>query len=275
MAELHFNNDHNKVAYLLKPTESQGFHQIIDFMNGLYIRYALTAKPTIYASVVRLFWGSASEVSLPDGVKGLVATIDGTVYTVTKASIRSALQLDDLNAIDTMTNEEIFGPDMPLLAHMLNLGEPALEQAQQKDVYQPQLSPMVAPHPSPDPMPSPPRQSSPLPIPFGPTPSSGVVSTESILDIPSSSGPYEPVLETITSPIRDDDTDGGSFHESPPSSPPATPTRSPTVGVAKEPLTLTSLLTLFPTFLQKIATLEAKLKATRLLHRDTDPYICH
>nr|GEX50392.1 putative ribonuclease H-like domain-containing protein [Tanacetum cinerariifolium] len=54
------------------------------------------------------FWGSASEVSLPDGVKGLVATIDGTAYTVTEASIRSALQLDNLNAIDTMTNEEIF-----------------------------------------------------------------------------------------------------------------------------------------------------------------------
>nr|GEW14675.1 hypothetical protein [Tanacetum cinerariifolium] len=53
--------------------------------------YALTANPTIYASMVRQFWGSASEVSLPNGVKGLVATIDGTVYTVTEASIRSAL----------------------------------------------------------------------------------------------------------------------------------------------------------------------------------------
>nr|GFB56430.1 putative ribonuclease H-like domain-containing protein [Tanacetum cinerariifolium] len=70
--------------------------------------YALTANPTINASVVRQFWGSASEVSLPDGVEGLVATIDGTAYTVIEASIRSALQLDDLNAIDTMTNEEIF-----------------------------------------------------------------------------------------------------------------------------------------------------------------------
>nr|GEU69397.1 xylulose kinase-1 [Tanacetum cinerariifolium] len=121
MAELHFNNDHNKVAYLLKPTKSLGFHQIIEFMNGLYIRYALTANPTIYASVVRQFWGLASEVSLPDGARGLLATIDGTAYTVTEASIRSALQLDDLNAIDTMTNKEIFaglrdiGPSEPVL----------------------------------------------------------------------------------------------------------------------------------------------------------------
>nr|GEU85622.1 putative ribonuclease H-like domain-containing protein [Tanacetum cinerariifolium] len=254
--------------------------------------------------IIREFWGSASEVSLLDDVKGLVATIDGIVYTVTEASIRSALQLDDLNAIDTMTNEEIFaglrdicniaialiclstrrkynfssmiftsmchnGPHMPLLAHMLNLGEPALEQAQQQDVYQPQPSPVVTPHLSPNPMPTPPRQSSPPPIPFGPAPSSRVVSTEPILDIPSSSRPSEPVLETITSPIRDDDTGGGSFHESLPCPPPATLPRSPTVGVVEEPLTLTSLLALFPTCLQRIAALEAELKATKILHRDT------
>nr|GFC22505.1 xylulose kinase-1 [Tanacetum cinerariifolium] len=91
MADSHFNNDHNKVDYLLKPKESLGFHPIINFMNGLYIRSALIANPTINASLVRQFWGSASEVSLPDGVKGLVATIDGTSYIVTEASIRSAL----------------------------------------------------------------------------------------------------------------------------------------------------------------------------------------
>nr|GEW55927.1 putative ribonuclease H-like domain-containing protein [Tanacetum cinerariifolium] len=87
-------------------------------------------------------------------------------------------------------------------------------------------------------------QSSPLPIPFGPAPSSGVVSTEPILDIPSSSGSSEPVLETFTSPIRDDDTGGGSFHESPP----------------RPPLQL---------HLTRIAALEAELKATKILHRDT------
>nr|GEX81336.1 aminoacyl-tRNA synthetase, class 1a, anticodon-binding [Tanacetum cinerariifolium] len=133
----------------------------------------------------------------------------------------------------------------------------------------PPPSPVVAPHPLPDPMPSPPRKSSPPPIPFGPTPSSGVVFTEPIPDIPYSSEPSEPVLENITSPDRDDDTGGGSFHESPPHPPPATPPRSLIVGVVEEPLTLTSLLALFPTCLQRIATLEAELKATRILHRDT------
>nr|GEV94715.1 JmjC domain-containing protein [Tanacetum cinerariifolium] len=77
-------------------------------------------------------------------------------------------------------------------------------------------------------MPLPPRQSLPSPIPFGPAPSSGVASTNPIPEIPSSSRPIELVLETITSPIRDDDTGGGSFPERPPSPSPATPTRSPT-----------------------------------------------
>nr|GEY34054.1 hypothetical protein [Tanacetum cinerariifolium] len=121
------------------------------------------------------------------------------------------------------------GPDMPLLAHMLNLREPAFKQAQQPNVYQPLPSPVVAPHPSPDPMPLPPRQSLPPPIPFGPTTTSGVVSTEPILDIPSSFRPSKPVHETINSPFRDDDTGGGSLYESPPLPPPATLTISPTL----------------------------------------------
>nr|GEX82568.1 hypothetical protein [Tanacetum cinerariifolium]GEZ68347.1 hypothetical protein [Tanacetum cinerariifolium] len=90
-------------------------------------------------------------------------------------------------------------------------------------------------------MPSPPRQFSPSPILFGPTHSSGVASTDPILEIPSSSRPTKPVLETITSLIRDDDTGGGSFLERPPSPSPVTPTRT---------------------------TLEAELKATKILHRD-------
>nr|GEZ18992.1 ribonuclease H-like domain-containing protein [Tanacetum cinerariifolium] len=139
------------------------------------------------------------------------------------------------------------GPDMPLVAHMLHPGEPAFEQAQQQDVSQPPPSHVVAPHPSLDPMPSPPRPSLPPPIPFGLAPTSGVVSTEPILDILFSSRPSEPVLETITSPFRDNDTGGGSFHESLPRPHPATPTIS----------------------LTRIATLEAKLKATKNLHRDT------
>nr|GFB38750.1 hypothetical protein [Tanacetum cinerariifolium] len=63
MAELHFNNDHNKVVYLLKPKESQGFHQIIDFLNGLYIRQS--SPPPIPFGFV-LSFGVVSTESIPD-----------------------------------------------------------------------------------------------------------------------------------------------------------------------------------------------------------------
>nr|GFB06292.1 putative ribonuclease H-like domain-containing protein [Tanacetum cinerariifolium] len=107
-------------------------------------------NPTIYASVVRQFWGSASEVSLPDGVKGLVATIDGTVYTVTEASIRSVLQLDDINAIDTMSNAKN-------VAGLRDIRETCFCTSSTTRGFSTPPSPVVTPHPSPDPMPSPPR----------------------------------------------------------------------------------------------------------------------
>nr|GEY93582.1 hypothetical protein [Tanacetum cinerariifolium] len=88
-------------------------------------------------------------------------------------------------------------------------------------------------------MPSPHGQSSPSTIPYGPS---------------------KPLLETITSPIRDTDTGGVSFHKSLPRPPPATLPRSPTKGVAEEPLTLTDTVVLFA---KRIKKLESKLKAKK------------
>nr|GFC07935.1 hypothetical protein [Tanacetum cinerariifolium] len=35
MAALRYKDEHNKVSYLLKPTESDDYHQIIDFLRVL------------------------------------------------------------------------------------------------------------------------------------------------------------------------------------------------------------------------------------------------
>ncbi|GJS49244.1 hypothetical protein Tco_0599365 [Tanacetum coccineum] len=48
MADLKFADTHNLVAFLSKPAESEGFEQIVDFLNANPIRYALTINPTIY-----------------------------------------------------------------------------------------------------------------------------------------------------------------------------------------------------------------------------------
>ncbi|GJU80191.1 hypothetical protein Tco_1282556 [Tanacetum coccineum] len=52
MADLKFADTHNLVAFLSKPAESEGFEQIVDFLNANPIRYALTINPTIYISCI-------------------------------------------------------------------------------------------------------------------------------------------------------------------------------------------------------------------------------
>ncbi|GJZ28330.1 hypothetical protein Tco_0572977 [Tanacetum coccineum] len=51
MTTLKFTDTHNMVAFLSKPVESDGFEQIVDFLNAQPIRYAVTVNPTIYISL--------------------------------------------------------------------------------------------------------------------------------------------------------------------------------------------------------------------------------
>ncbi|GKB26046.1 hypothetical protein Tco_0865447 [Tanacetum coccineum] len=48
------------VAFLKKPEGSEGFHQIVDFLNSTQIKYALIENPTIYVSLIHQFWQTAS-----------------------------------------------------------------------------------------------------------------------------------------------------------------------------------------------------------------------
>ncbi|GKB46393.1 hypothetical protein Tco_0897146 [Tanacetum coccineum] len=59
MAALKFASSHNIVAFLDKPTESDGFEQIVDFLNARPIKYALTVNPAIYTSCIEQFWATA------------------------------------------------------------------------------------------------------------------------------------------------------------------------------------------------------------------------
>ncbi|GKE06260.1 hypothetical protein Tco_1398278, partial [Tanacetum coccineum] len=45
-----FAETHNLVAFLEKPEESNGFEEIIDFLNTSSVQYALTINPTIYTT---------------------------------------------------------------------------------------------------------------------------------------------------------------------------------------------------------------------------------
>nr|GEU93558.1 putative ribonuclease H-like domain-containing protein [Tanacetum cinerariifolium] len=91
MAALRYRDEHNKVGYLLKPTGSDDYHQIIDLLRASHIRSPELGPPAIQA------------------------TIDKTPYTITEDLVRSQLQLADDGGIDDL-------PIMKINSRMDNLG---------------------------------------------------------------------------------------------------------------------------------------------------------
>ncbi|GJV71103.1 hypothetical protein Tco_1491098 [Tanacetum coccineum] len=84
------------VAFLLKPEGSEDFHQIVDFLNSTHVL------------LIHQFWETASASTSENGEMEITATIDGRVKTVTEASIRRHLKLEDSDGINTLPNTEIF-----------------------------------------------------------------------------------------------------------------------------------------------------------------------
>ncbi|GKE03676.1 hypothetical protein Tco_1395694 [Tanacetum coccineum] len=108
MAQLKYCDKHNQVGFLRKPDESAGFAKIVDFLRGSNLRYALTTNPTIYDSLVKQFWQSATANTNADRSLEITATIDTIRYTISEASIRDSLQLEDATGITILPNEELF-----------------------------------------------------------------------------------------------------------------------------------------------------------------------
>ncbi|GKB59152.1 hypothetical protein Tco_0915338 [Tanacetum coccineum] len=84
MANLEFYDIHNMVAYLKKTEGSEGFHQIVDFLNSSHIR------------------------TLDNGEMEITVIIDGKVKIVSEASIRRHLKLEDFDGISNLPTTEIF-----------------------------------------------------------------------------------------------------------------------------------------------------------------------
>nr|GEV46488.1 hypothetical protein [Tanacetum cinerariifolium] len=95
------------IAYLTKFDAIEGFNQIIDFLNGSSIKYALTVNPNIYVSCIKQFWTTVAVKKVND-VTRLKSLVDKKKVVVTKATIRDALRLDDAEGVECLPNEEIF-----------------------------------------------------------------------------------------------------------------------------------------------------------------------
>nr|GEY69816.1 hypothetical protein [Tanacetum cinerariifolium] len=107
MAPLTFADTHNMIAFLTKSDASEGFDQIVDFLNAHTIQYALMVNLPIYVSCIKHFWASVLVKKTNDVVK-LQALIDRKKVVVTEDTIRQDLRLDDADGVECLPNEEIF-----------------------------------------------------------------------------------------------------------------------------------------------------------------------
>ncbi|GJR69560.1 hypothetical protein Tco_0015625 [Tanacetum coccineum] len=107
MTTLQFADTHNLVTFFSKPAESEGFKQIVDFLNANPIRHALTINPTIYTSYIEQFWATVN-VKTVNGEVQLQALVDGKKVIITESTIRRDLHLEDAEGIDCLSNATIF-----------------------------------------------------------------------------------------------------------------------------------------------------------------------
>ncbi|GJX91557.1 hypothetical protein Tco_0344883 [Tanacetum coccineum] len=107
MTTLKFADTHNMVAFLSKPAESDGFEQIVDFLNAQPIKYELTINPTIYISCIEQFWSTAKFKTI-NGEVQLHALVDGNKIIITESTVRRDLQLEDAEGVDCLPNSIIF-----------------------------------------------------------------------------------------------------------------------------------------------------------------------
>ncbi|GJZ72533.1 putative ribonuclease H-like domain-containing protein [Tanacetum coccineum] len=98
---------HNLLQLLKVNVASEGFEQIVDFLNANPIRYALTINPTIYTSCIEQFWATV-KVKTVNGEVQLQALVDGKKIIVAEASVRRDLQLNDEEGTDCLPNATIF-----------------------------------------------------------------------------------------------------------------------------------------------------------------------
>ncbi|GJV14684.1 hypothetical protein Tco_1360007 [Tanacetum coccineum] len=107
MTTLQFADTHNLVTFFSKPTESEGFEQIVDFLNANPIRYALTINPTIYTSYIKQFWATVKVKTVNREVQ-LQALVDGKKVIITESTVRRDLHLEDAEGVDCLPNATIF-----------------------------------------------------------------------------------------------------------------------------------------------------------------------
>ncbi|GJX71244.1 hypothetical protein Tco_0308415 [Tanacetum coccineum] len=116
MAALKFASSHNMVAFLDKPTKSDGFEQIVDFLNAHPIKYALTVNPTIYTACIEQLWATA-KVKIVNGEVQIQALVDKKKEIITETSL-TLMEYENLTQKLTFY-KAFFSPQWKFLIHTI------------------------------------------------------------------------------------------------------------------------------------------------------------
>nr|GEU43138.1 hypothetical protein [Tanacetum cinerariifolium] len=95
---------------LQQPTESEGFEQIVDFLNANPIQYALTVNPIVYTSCIEQFWAIV-KVKTVNEEGQLQALVDEKKLTLMRKLKRKDTELPQTSVptrvVDEAINEEM------------------------------------------------------------------------------------------------------------------------------------------------------------------------
>ncbi|KAK1414796.1 hypothetical protein QVD17_30555 [Tagetes erecta] len=121
MENLKFEPKHNLVACLDETIpETEGYRDMMRFIKRTKYVYAMSAKPVIYARLIKSFWRTAEVVTVEAGMTVVRGNISrDLVLTVSEEAIRTALRIDndEIGANDELTVAEC-------QACFVNMGHP-------------------------------------------------------------------------------------------------------------------------------------------------------
>ena len=107
MAELQFIDHHNMLAMLSKVKESEGFHEILDFLRSSHLAHALTVNPRVYVDHIQQFWTNAT-IHGDEGNQTIRSLVHVRTIIISEALIRTHLQLADEEGIFSLPSETLF-----------------------------------------------------------------------------------------------------------------------------------------------------------------------
>ncbi|GKB26152.1 reverse transcriptase domain-containing protein [Tanacetum coccineum] len=145
MSDLKFADTHNLVAFLSKPIESEGFEQIVDFLNAHIIKYALTVNLIIYTSCIKQFRDTVMVKIVNEEVQ-LQALVDRMKVIITESTIRRDLQLEDVEGEGSAIPAD---PQYTTIVTQPSTSQPQMKQKlrklKRKDIEIPQSSGPIEP----------------------------------------------------------------------------------------------------------------------------------